>query len=101
MAGISRNQSANDGRAPSRISTVLLDLDDTVVDSFTARVQALERVFSAANILSPTPEGFLRKLRGGQLEQALKQLPVPDQKILEILKKVLGAGGLAERGYLI
>ena len=70
---------------PPRISTVLFDLDDTIVDSFSARVQALETVFSAGNILSPTPEEFLRDLRGGQFEKALNQLETREGMALDLL----------------
>ena len=66
--------SSNGSRTRSRISTVLFDLDDTLIDSYKARVHALEGVFSAGNILSTTAEEFLRSLRGGQFEGGLKQL---------------------------
>ena len=84
MAGIYRNQPAKNDGMPSRISTVLFDLDDTLVDSYTARVQALEGVFSAGNILSPTAEEFLRNLRGGQFEQALNELEATEDRILDL-----------------
>ena len=84
MASISRNQSVSNDRTPSRISTVLFDLDDTLVDSFTARLQALKVVFSAGNILNPTPEEFLRNLRGGQFEGGLKQLEASEGRDLDL-----------------
>lgn len=85
MVGISHNQWTNNRGMPSRISTVLFDLDDTIIDSFSARIQALEGVFSAGNILSPTPEEFLRSLRGGQFEKALNQLEVREGMDLDLL----------------
>lgn len=84
MASIPSNQPVNNDRAPSRISTVLFDLDDTLIDSFAARVQALERVFAASNILSPTPEEFLHNLHGGQFEGGLKQLEASEERKLDL-----------------
>jgi len=66
--------SSNGYRTPSRISTVLFDLDDTLLDSYVARVHALQGIFSAGNVLSTTAEEFLHSLRGGQFEDGLKQL---------------------------
>jgi len=53
---------------------VLFDLDDTLVDSFEARVSALGKVFVEAGIGSPTAGEFLIGLHGRQLKEALVQL---------------------------
>jgi phosphoglycolate phosphatase-like HAD superfamily hydrolase len=74
----------NNDRGPSRISTVLFDLDDTIIDSYAARVQALKDVFSTGNILSPTPEQFLHEIRGGQFEGGLKQLETKEGRDLDL-----------------
>ena len=56
---------------PDSLSTVLFDLDDTLLDSFDVRVRALQFVFMRASILHPTAEQFLRGLHGTQLKEAL------------------------------
>jgi len=58
---------------PVYLSTVLFDLDDTLLDSFDARVKALQQVFTRADILHPTAEQFLQSLHGTQLKEALTQ----------------------------
>ena len=58
----------------SRISAVLFDLDDTLLNSFTARMQSLQDVFSQANILNTTAEQFLRGLHGTVFKDALERL---------------------------
>ena len=40
---------------PDRLTTVLFDLDDTLIDSFDARASALERVFLRFNIRGHSP----------------------------------------------
>lgn len=59
---------------PDPLSTVLFDLDDTLMDSFDARVKPLQQVFSRAGISHPGAEQFLRDLQGTQLKEALTQL---------------------------
>jgi pyrophosphatase PpaX len=53
---------------------VIFDLDDTLLDSFDARVKALEQVFARAGVPQPRAEQFLRALQGTQLKDALTQL---------------------------
>ncbi|MFH0768154.1 MAG: HAD-IA family hydrolase [Chloroflexota bacterium] len=64
----------NGHNGPTYLSTILFDLDDTLLDSFDARVEALEKVFVQANIHHPTAPQFLRDLHGTQLQEALGQL---------------------------
>ncbi len=56
------------------LSTVLFDLDDTLLDSFDARVKALQQVFARAAISDPKAEQFLRGLQGTPLSEALAKL---------------------------
>ena len=53
--------------------TYLFDFDDTLVDSFQARVDALEQVFNLTNI-SSDPGQFMRGLEGRQLKIELEKL---------------------------
>ena len=59
---------------PDRLTTVLFDLDDTLIDSFDARASALERVFLRFNIRGHSPREFMRDLGGKQLMTALEEL---------------------------
>lgn len=59
---------------PDRLTTVLFDLDDTLIDSFDARSSALERVFVRFNVLDRSPRDFMRDLGGNQLMTALEEL---------------------------
>ena len=61
---------------PSFLSTVLFDLDGTLLDSFNARLGALQRVFTWAGILHPNAEQFLWNSQGVEMEEALSQLEV-------------------------
>ena len=65
---------AEERRLPDSISTVLFDLDDTLLDSFSARVKALQKVFTTTGIRRPGAEQFMRNLQGTQLKDALSQL---------------------------
>ena len=56
---------------PLRIAAVLWDLDDTLVDSLPARVQALTQVFRDAHIESEDPQHILLNLAGRTLEESL------------------------------
>lgn len=69
----SRPASVRDTSHPP-VTTVLFDFDDTLVNSYDARLDALQRVFTNAGIHDPTAEAFLRDMRGRQLEDALKPL---------------------------
>lgn len=61
--------------APRRFTAVLWDLDDTLVDSMPARVQALSRVFRDVSIESVDPRGLLLSLEG-TLDESLRRLAV-------------------------
>ena len=57
-----------------RVSAVLWDFDDTLVDSLRARVDALTRVFRDANIQNVDPKRFLLNLSNKTLEASLAHL---------------------------
>jgi phosphoglycolate phosphatase-like HAD superfamily hydrolase len=56
------------------INTVLFDLDDTLLDSLDARIEALNQVFQQANIFDNNAAQFLQDLGGSQLKGALEAL---------------------------
>ncbi len=56
------------------ITTLIFDFDDTLVNSYAARLDALQRVFTAAGIHDPTAETFFRDMDGRQLQDALRPL---------------------------
>ncbi len=64
----------NGHNAPASLSAILFDLDDTLLDSLDARIEALEYVFVQANVHHLTAKQFLRDLHGTQLIEALSQL---------------------------
>ena len=65
----------NKKRPPvSSITAVLFDLDDTLLDSFYARVRALQVVFTQAKIVGVKAERFLNNLQGSQLKESLELL---------------------------
>ena len=65
---------ARQDKAHPPITTVIFDFDDTLVNSYDARLDALQRVFTAAGIHDPTAEAFFRDMEGRQLEDALRPL---------------------------
>ncbi len=58
----------------SRVDTVLFDVDDTLLDSYRARIQALRDVFTRANVTGLDAEKFLVGLRGAPFQDALEHL---------------------------
>ncbi|MDE2859958.1 MAG: HAD-IA family hydrolase [Chloroflexota bacterium] len=64
----------NPNSAHPPITAVLFDFDDTLVSTYAARLDALQRVFAEAGITDPTAEAFLRDMSGRQLEDALRPL---------------------------
>ena len=56
------------------ITALIFDFDDTLVNSYGARLDALQRVFTAAGIHDPTAEAFFRDMGGRQLQDALRPL---------------------------
>jgi pyrophosphatase PpaX len=57
-----------------RVNTILFDLDDTLLDSYRARIQALQDVFTRAKITEFTAEKFLSDLQGAPFQDALGRL---------------------------
>jgi phosphoglycolate phosphatase-like HAD superfamily hydrolase len=64
--------------------TVLFDHDDTLVDSRSARVAALDSAFSKFGIRRPRAHEFLLDLKGGQLEGALAELEAKEGRRLDL-----------------
>lgn len=60
---------------PVSVKAVLFDLDDTILDSYQARVQALQTVFEEA-LLGLSASQFLEDLQGAPFEAALIRLAV-------------------------
>jgi HAD superfamily hydrolase (TIGR01509 family) len=61
-------------RRVNGITTILFDLDDTLLDSYGARVQALRDVFKQAQISGVDPDSFLSALQGATFNDALGKL---------------------------
>jgi phosphoglycolate phosphatase-like HAD superfamily hydrolase len=61
-------------KLPRGIAAVLFDFDDTLIDSYGARVASLDVVLRHAGVASPTAEEFIASLAGRQLNTALDEL---------------------------
>jgi pyrophosphatase PpaX len=59
---------------PASVKTVIFDLDDTLLDSAGARIQALHKVFSEAGVRRRKAAEFLNNLGGSPLIQGLERL---------------------------
>ena len=68
------NSSAPRSQMHPPITAVLFDFDDTLVSTYAARLDALQRVFADAGITDPTAEKFITDMRGHQLEGALRPI---------------------------
>jgi len=82
------------------ITTVLFDLDDTLVDSFSARLAALQLVFSDVGIHSPTAKEFLYNQDGSAINQSLSQLETDRGMAQGLFEKFRQAYWLRERGII-
>jgi phosphoglycolate phosphatase-like HAD superfamily hydrolase len=61
-------------KKPTHISAVLFDLDDTLLDSYAARIQALDDVFGQVNITGLSAAVFLQGTNGAQLKETIEAL---------------------------
>lgn len=61
-------------RRANHVNTVLFDLDDTLLDSYHARIRALDKVLLPLSIPGLTATWFLQELKGGQLKDAFAAL---------------------------
>jgi len=86
MLNIGLDHPFQEWNLPGRVSTVLFDLDDTLMDSFPARVEALRQVFSTAGIPLGA-ESFLQDNRGIPLWQALTRLEGDGGTHLKLMEK--------------
>ena len=63
-----------DFRPTHPIRAVLFDWDDTLLNSYDARIQALQFAFDTAGIGQPTAEEFIPHMMGRELSGPLKEL---------------------------
>ncbi len=82
------------------LTTVLFDLDDTLVDSFPARLAALQIVFSDAGIHSPTANEFLCSQVGSPIHQALSQLETAGGTAHGLFERFRRAYWIREHGII-
>jgi len=68
------------------LCAALFDLDDTLLDSFDARVKALQHAFTRSGILHPRADEFLRSLHGTQLKGALIQLEATQKTVANLFE---------------
>ena len=61
-------------RKINRVNTVLFDLDDTLLDSYSARIGALQDVFTRTKLTGLNAGKFLASLMGAPFQDALKRL---------------------------
>ena len=85
----------HDRKTPERISTVIFDLDDTLIDSLPARVEALQEVFSIAGI-SVAADRFFEATQGGPIWAALQRLEGESGRPLGLVEKFRRAYWLNE-----
>ena len=69
------------------LSAVLFDLDDTLIDSFDARVDALTNAFRGAGLQHLDPKQFFHELRGRQLLDALTELEEREGQDLGLVER--------------
>lgn len=82
------------------LTTILFDLDDTLVDSFSARLAALQLVFSDVGIHSPTAKEFLCNQDGSAINQALSQLETDRGMAQGLFERFRRAYWLREHGII-
>jgi pyrophosphatase PpaX len=76
---------------PHRVDTVLFDLDDTLLDSYRARVQALQDLFARVKITGLDAGEFLAGLRGAPFQDALARLAVQhniDEDLFTVYRRI-------------
>ena len=69
------------------ISAVLFDLDDTLIDSFDARVDALSSAFRGAGLQHLDPKQFFHEMQGRQLLDALTELEEREGQELGLVER--------------
>ncbi|MDE2899906.1 MAG: HAD-IA family hydrolase [Chloroflexota bacterium] len=72
---------------PLRVSAVLWDFDDTLVDSLPTRVQALSQVFRDADIAGVDVRHFLHTLEDRTLEESLVSLATSQGKPADLYRR--------------
>ena len=93
-AGVSNAASMNRAEKnplPVSLSVVLFDLDDTLLDSFAARVRAVRDAFQQTGLHRINAEEYLRNLGGKQLSEAFVALQEEEGRDLKLLDRYLRA----------
>jgi len=72
-------------RNSSPITTVIWDLDDTLVDSVDARLAATHYTLTSAGITNPTAETFMANLRGSAIDQAFADIEAREGRQLDLV----------------
>jgi HAD superfamily hydrolase (TIGR01549 family) len=72
-------------RNNSLVTTVIWDFDDTLVDSFNARLEATRYTLTSAGIIYPTAEAFMANLRGSAIDQAFANIEAQQGKPLDLI----------------
>ena len=85
---------------PVSLSAVLFDLDDTLLDSFAARVRAVQDAFQQTGLKRINAEEYLRNLGGKQLNEAFVTLQVEEGRDLKLLDRYRRAYWHKERGSI-
>lgn len=88
-------------RLPQSITTVLFDLDDTLIDSFPACVETLNHVFRYAGIATLDAGSSLQNLRGVGIKEILIQCGVNKEIIDELFNEYRRAYWTREHSYSI
>ncbi|MCZ6891864.1 MAG: HAD hydrolase-like protein, partial [Chloroflexi bacterium] len=73
--------------ASEPLSAVLFDLDDTLIDSFDARVAALTDAFQGAGLRHLDPKQFFHEIRGRQLLDELTELEEREGEKLGLVER--------------
>ena len=71
----------------SRVTTVIFDWDDTLVDSLDARLATLEQVFSETGITHVTAREFFAKAHGIQISVAFAEMELEIGRELDLTRK--------------
>ena len=89
--GLGKAHGTSERYIPQRLSTVLFDLDDTLLNCFATRASALQSVFTDVGIHGISGEDFMRDTRGGQLLELLYDLERRQGQELNLLDRYRSA----------
>ena len=83
-----------------KYKAILFDVDDTLLDSFSARLATIQHIFTSAGIAHHGAERFLRDLQGAPLESALAQLAVDHDSEIDLFLEYRRTYWFRENGLL-